>query len=128
MDYKNKYLKYKKKYLILKNSKIKGGNSELLKDKFYELSYGESCIEGNCKNGIGKKVYKTKYDVKNKSYLSNSSSSIGFVIFDLERPMVFEPISLMGTPANFRPGVAIEPLITQAFIPIIENEPITLNW
>ena len=48
----------------------KGGNSELLKDKFYELSYGESCIEGNCKNGIGKKVYKTKYvDVKNKSFI-----------------------------------------------------------
>ena len=43
IDYKNKYLKYKKKYLVLKNSKVKGG---------FLKKY--NCLEGDCKNGIGK--------------------------------------------------------------------------
>ena len=38
MDYKLKYLKYKKKYLALKNSKLKGGKTKLIEKTYIDYS------------------------------------------------------------------------------------------
>ena len=83
MDYKLKYFKYKKKYLNLKNNKLKGGKTETIKNKnikkgnkLFNLKkkelnikkkklslidkvflkateYKFKCVSGNCKDGYG---------------------------------------------------------------------------
>jgi adenylate kinase family enzyme len=72
MDYKNKYLKYKKKYLLLKNNIQRGGKQNIIIHISGSSGSGKSYLSKKLKDKFGSKIEFIELDKVRKIYVEQN--------------------------------------------------------